>query len=73
MYQRIPWEIVAGRLGSAEHTLGTAGIRNSNRKLFNYRNRPLHIFTVTPLHIYAYNGFSAHHFEDDMRIRQVVG
>jgi len=26
MYPRVPWELVADRLGSAEHTLGTAGL-----------------------------------------------
>jgi len=27
MHPRIPWELVAGHKGSAEHTLGTTGLQ----------------------------------------------
>jgi len=29
MYPRKPWELVADPLGSAEHTLGTTGLRHT--------------------------------------------
>jgi hypothetical protein len=32
MYPRIPWELVADTLGSAEHPLGTTGLDNSRHQ-----------------------------------------
>jgi hypothetical protein len=39
MYPQVPWELIADRLGFAEHTLGTAALRSleDNIKMTNYR------------------------------------
>jgi hypothetical protein len=38
LYPQIPWELVAGPLGSAEHTFGTTATQFNPRKLKKLRS-----------------------------------